>query len=60
MKEGNKMFKKVKIFIDSLDDDQSYFNTPEWKKGEQEASEDIKKDRVKVFNKVEDLLEDLE
>jgi antitoxin PrlF len=42
-----------------IDRSQSYFWTKEWQEAEKEASEDIKAGRVKAFDKVEELLEEL-
>ncbi|HJX12001.1 MAG TPA: hypothetical protein VJ377_00575 [Dehalococcoidales bacterium] len=39
---------------------QAYFWTKEWQEAEKEASEDIKAGRIKEFDTVEELLEDLE
>lgn len=36
------------------------FVTREWQEAEKEASEDIKAGRVKIFDSVEDLIEDLD
>ena len=38
---------------------QAYFWTMEWQEAEREASEDIKAGRVKTFETVEELAEDL-
>jgi antitoxin MazE len=43
-----------------VDKSQAYFWTDEWQKGEAEAEADIKAGRVKTFDSVEELLEDLE
>jgi len=43
----------------NTDKSQAYFWTPEWQKGEKKASADIKAGRVKVFDTVDELLEDL-
>lgn len=42
-----------------VDKSQAYFWTPGWQKGEQKASADIKAGRVKVFDTVDELLDDL-
>ena len=39
---------------------QAYFWTKEWQEAEREASADIKAGRVKTFDNVEELLEDLD
>ena len=38
---------------------QDYFWTKEWQAAEKEASEDIKAGRVKTFDTVDELIEDL-
>ena len=43
-----------------VDKSQAYFWSKEWQEAEREASEDIKAGRVKVFDSVEKLIEDLE
>ncbi len=43
-----------------IDKSQAYFWTKEWQDAEREASEDIKAGRVKTFETVEELAEDLE
>jgi len=42
-----------------VDKSQTYFWTKEWQEAEREASEDIKAGRVKSFDTVEELFEDL-
>ena len=42
-----------------IDSGQAYFWTKGWQEGEREAEEDIKAGRVKVFENVGDLLNDL-
>jgi len=42
-----------------IDRSQSYFWTKKWQDAEREADEDIKAGRVKTFDSVEELLEDL-
>jgi len=42
-----------------VDKTQAYFWTQEWQQGEKQANEDIKAGRVKVFDTVDELLEDL-
>jgi hypothetical protein len=42
-----------------MDKSQSYFWTKEWQEAEREASENIKAGRVKAFDTVEELFEDL-
>jgi len=42
-----------------VDKSQAYFWTKEWQEAEKEASEDIKAGRVKAFDTVEELFEDL-
>ena len=43
-----------------VDKSQAYFWTRRWQEGEREADEDIRTGRVKAFNSVEELVEDLE
>jgi len=43
-----------------VDKSQAYFWTKEWQQAEREASEDIRAGRIKVFDTVEELFEDLE
>jgi hypothetical protein len=43
-----------------MDKSQAYFWTKEWQEVEKEASEDIKAGRVKAFDTIEELIEDLE
>ena len=43
-----------------VDKSQAYFWTEEWQKGEAEAEADIRAGRVKTFDSVEELLEDLD
>lgn len=40
--------------------DQAYFYTPEWQKEEQEASEDIKKERVTKTKNLKELLKKMD
>ena len=42
-----------------MDKSQAYFWTKEWQEAEKEASVDIKAGRVKSFDRVEELFEDL-
>jgi antitoxin PrlF len=42
-----------------MDKSQSYFWTKEWQEAEKEASEDIKAGRVKAFDSVDELIQDL-
>ena len=42
-----------------IDKSQTWFWNKDWQKKEKEAEEDIKKGRVKTFNEVEELMEDL-
>jgi len=42
-----------------VDKNQAYFWTKEWQEAEKEASADIKAGRVKAFDSVEELFEDL-
>jgi len=44
---------------DLIDKDQAYFWTKEWQEGELEADEDIKAGRVKAFDSVDELIEEL-
>ncbi len=39
---------------------QDYYWTPRWQEGEREADEDIREDRVKRFDSVEELIEYLD
>jgi len=43
-----------------VDKNQAYFWTKRWQEGEREADEDIRAGRVRTFNSVEELVEDLE
>ena len=43
-----------------VDKSQAYFWTKRWQEGEREADEDIKAGRVKTFDSVDELIEDLE
>lgn len=43
----------------SMDKSQTYFWTKAWQEAEKEASKDIKAGRVKSFDTVEELFEDL-
>ncbi len=43
-----------------IDSSQAYFWTKEWQEAEKEATDDIKTGRVKNFNTVEALFEDLD
>ncbi|MBU1626099.1 AbrB/MazE/SpoVT family DNA-binding domain-containing protein [bacterium] len=43
-----------------IDKDQAWFWTKEWQEGEREADEDMKAGRVKAFDNVEDLIEELD
>jgi len=43
-----------------VDKNQAYFWTKRWQEGEREADEDIRAGRVRTFNSVEDLVQDLE
>jgi AbrB family looped-hinge helix DNA binding protein len=43
-----------------VDKSQAYFWTRKWQAGELEADEDIKAGRVKNFDKVEELIKDLD
>lgn len=42
-----------------IDKDQAYFWSQEWQAGEREAEEDIDEGRVKEFDSVDELLEEL-
>ncbi len=44
----------------TIDADQAYFWTKEWQEGEHQASEDIRKGRVKKFKTMKSLIEELE
>jgi len=51
---------KIQMFVKKLiDKDQAYFWTKEWQEGELEADEDIKAGRVKAFDSVDELIEEL-
>jgi AbrB family looped-hinge helix DNA binding protein len=43
-----------------VDKSQSYFWTKRWQEGEREADKDIKARRVKAFDKVDELIKDLD
>jgi len=43
-----------------IDKSQAYFWTKRWQESEREADEDIKAGRVKTFNSVDELIEDLD
>ena len=43
----------------NTDKSQAYFWTPEWQESEQKATEDIVAGRVKIFDTVDELLEEL-
>ena len=43
-----------------VDKSQAYFWTRRWQEGEREADEDIKAGRVKNFDSVDELIQDLE
>jgi len=43
-----------------VDKSQAYFWAEDWQKGEAEAEADIKAGRIKTFDSVEDLLEDMD
>ena len=43
-----------------VDKSQAYFWTRQWQKAEKEASEDVRAGRVKTFELVDKLIEDLE
>ena len=43
-----------------VDKDQAYFWTQKWQEGEKAASLDIKNNRVKVVDSVEDLMKELD
>jgi AbrB family looped-hinge helix DNA binding protein len=43
-----------------VDKSQAYFWTKKWQEGEREADQDIKAGRVKSFDSVDELLDDLE
>ena len=43
-----------------VDKNQAYFWTKRWQEGEREANDDIAAGRVRTFNSVEELVEDLE
>lgn len=50
----------VLIPQETIDKDQTWFWTERWQKKEAEAEEDIKKGRVKSFESVEDLFDEIE
>ena len=50
---------KVACKVGLIDEDQAWWWTEEWQKGEREAEKDIKEGRVKKFSNVEDLIKDL-
>lgn len=54
--KGGVVMKPAKL----VDSEQAYFWTPEWQEGEREASEDIRKGRVKRFRSVQALKRDLQ
>jgi len=43
-----------------VDKSQAYFWTKRWQKGEREADEDIEAGRVRTFDSVDELIEDLD
>ncbi len=43
-----------------VDKSQAYFWARKWQEGEREADKDIKAGRVKTFNSVDELIEDLD
>ena len=45
---------------ETIDKDQTWFWTERWQKKEAEAEEDIKKGRVKSFDSVEELFDEIE
>jgi hypothetical protein len=55
--EGDKAVPLSKKVIDSS---QAYFWTSKWQKAEKEASEDLQAGRVKRYNTVDDMLDDLD
>jgi len=50
---------KVAAKAGLIDPEQLYWWTEEWQKGEREAEADIRAGRVKTFERVEDLIQDL-
>ena len=52
--------KAVLMLKKLVDKNQAYFWTKRWQEGEREADEDIRAGRVRTFNSVEELVEDLE
>lgn len=52
---------KGEVFVppETIDPDQAYFWTPEWQKGEREASKDIAEGRVKAFDNIEDFIAEM-
>jgi len=50
----------VLIPQETIDKDQTWFWSDRWQKKEAEAEEDIKKGRVKGFDSVEELFDDIE
>lgn len=57
MVEGDKAVLLPKKVIDSS---QAYFWTSKWQEAEKEASEDVQAGRVKRYNTVDDMLDDLD
>jgi AbrB family looped-hinge helix DNA binding protein len=55
--EGEQVVMKPKKLIDKS---QAYFWTEAWQRGEREAEADIAAGRVKRFQRVDDLIDDLE
>ena len=57
---GISLFSTEDITASLVDKNQAYFWAKRWQDGERETDEDIRAGRVKTFNSVEELVEDLE
>ena len=49
----------VHVTVEPIDPDQAWFWTPEWQAAERKADEDIAAGRVKTFDTMDELLDDL-